>query len=70
MSKRETIESLATEIVGVTADGRVLLDNGLFEPVVPDPENVGGNEMSRRRRLISRRMRVVSLLAKLVGDGQ
>jgi hypothetical protein len=64
--KEVTIEALATELAGITADGRFVMSDGLIEGSV-DP-GIGGNERRVRRNRVKQRDRFVNLLRALVDD--
>jgi hypothetical protein len=70
MRRRETaIEELATMLVGITADGRRILQNGDEETSKPTYQEAGLVELGDRKRLVAKRTKVRDLLAMMVGVG-
>lgn len=61
MSLSKIIDQLATELAGVTPDGRLLLPSGLPEEPLHKKER-GLLERARRQIAVARRDRVVNLL--------
>jgi hypothetical protein len=65
--KEETIGALATELTGITADGRFMMYDGHIEESVD--QSLSMNEKKLRRSRTQQRERMVSLLRALVDDG-